>query len=274
MLVKPFSYERLSLSNDTDNSDELRPHLIDELDAAITDYQAASDALDEAVAVRLGINRTDLQCLDIAYRRGPLTAGQLAEETSLTPGAITAALDRLERGGYARRVRDEIDRRRVVVETTARTRELVRGYYGPLDEESRARLLERLSATELTLIRDFLRAGRELQLEHAARIRTAGGPVAAADQGSPLASLSEAAPSFHHGGALIKLSSAPSPEDPLRGAVRGPVAEHHRRRRRSHYRLPPPVSAVRLEQAHRRGQAQHRPSVEHRSAWRRIASHG
>lgn len=199
------------MSNEQQPADEkARQELIDELSAAVPELQAATEAVDDAVALRMGINRTDLRCLDIVYRHGPLTAGQLAEETALTPGAITAALDRLERSGYARRLRDDADRRRVVVETTERTRDMVAKFYEPIAREGRDRLFSRLSIAELTVIRDYLRMGRELQHEHAAHIAAAGGPAAArgADLAGQLASLSEAHLHFTHGGARIELRSA------------------------------------------------------------------
>jgi DNA-binding MarR family transcriptional regulator len=68
-----------------------------------------------AAAGRLGLHPTDLTCLDLLLSRGPMTPGQLAAETGLTPGAITAAVDRLERKGHAKRERDPHDRRRVLV---------------------------------------------------------------------------------------------------------------------------------------------------------------
>jgi DNA-binding MarR family transcriptional regulator len=46
---------------------------------------------------------------------GPMTAGQLAEITGLTTGAITGVIDRLERAGYVQRERDPEDRRKVIV---------------------------------------------------------------------------------------------------------------------------------------------------------------
>jgi predicted transcriptional regulator len=46
------------------------------------------------VAEALGINATDLRCLDILAQRGPLTAGQLAEAMHLSSGMI----DFLEQG--------------------------------------------------------------------------------------------------------------------------------------------------------------------------------
>jgi DNA-binding MarR family transcriptional regulator len=83
----------------------------------------------QAVASRLGINTSDLNCLNILQLAGPLTAGQLAERAGLTRGgAITAALDRLERAGLLERERDPNDRRRTIVKHTKQALERI----GPL----------------------------------------------------------------------------------------------------------------------------------------------
>lgn len=49
-----------------------------------------------------------------------MPAGWLAELTGLTTGAITSAVDRLEKAGYVQRVRGPHDRRRVVVQELPR----------------------------------------------------------------------------------------------------------------------------------------------------------
>ena len=69
----------------------------------------------EAVAERLGINATDLKCLELAVGEDDVTPTRLAELTGLTSGAITGVLDRLERRGIVRREADPTDRRRIVV---------------------------------------------------------------------------------------------------------------------------------------------------------------
>ena len=94
--------------------------------------QNATDMVDQAAADLLGVNRTDARCLDILDRLGRVTAGRLAEESGLTTGAVTAMIDRLERAGHVRRVRDEEDRRRVLVEVTPRTRRAAEKLYEPL----------------------------------------------------------------------------------------------------------------------------------------------
>jgi DNA-binding MarR family transcriptional regulator len=132
-------------------------------------YQRSADALDDAVAARLGLNRTDLRCLDW-LADGPKSAGQLAEATGLSTAATTTLLDRLEVRGLLRRVRDTADRRKVQVETTEAGQRLTAECYGPLVEEG-GRLLERYSESELALLRDFLVALRELNERQRARLR-------------------------------------------------------------------------------------------------------
>lgn len=69
-----------------------------------------------AIANQLNLNITDHKCLDILNDQGPMTAGQLAEITGLTTGAVTGVIDRLEYVGFVRRDRDARDRRRVIVQ--------------------------------------------------------------------------------------------------------------------------------------------------------------
>ena len=71
--------------------------------------------LGQVSAERIGINATDLNCLNIVAVTGPMTAGELARATGLTTASITGVLDRLEEGGFVRRERDPKDRRRVIV---------------------------------------------------------------------------------------------------------------------------------------------------------------
>jgi DNA-binding MarR family transcriptional regulator len=81
---------------------------------------------------------------------------------------VTAVIDRLERAGYARRVGDPKDRRRVLVELTplAREREVIWGPFSVFKE-----ILGRYTVAELELLRDFHRMGREHNERRAAEVR-------------------------------------------------------------------------------------------------------
>ena len=144
--------------------------LVGEVREALRTMLSAAHAHDEVVARRLGINRTDHQCMDILdQNRGLQTAGDLARATGLTTGAVTAVIDRLERAGLARRTRDDVDRRRVLVELTLHERERVAELYQPLIEATEKEM-QRYSVEELEVIRDYLQRARRLVEEHAAEI--------------------------------------------------------------------------------------------------------
>ncbi|MDR7327764.1 MULTISPECIES: MarR family winged helix-turn-helix transcriptional regulator [Catenuloplanes] len=94
----------------------------DERAAAIADLMRAgreaarlSMVFRYAVAERLGLTVSDLECLDFLADAGPATAGQVAERTNLTTGAVTSMLRRLQQAGYVTAERDPADRRRVIV---------------------------------------------------------------------------------------------------------------------------------------------------------------
>jgi DNA-binding MarR family transcriptional regulator len=131
--------------------------------------QNATDRFDQAVADALGLNRTDLRCMDVIEREGPVPAGRLADATGLTSGAITSVLDRLERAGFARRVSDPSDRRRVLVEVTAHAREHVDSFYAPHLALS-AQLYRRYTRAQLELLLQFVRDGRQLNDRQAALV--------------------------------------------------------------------------------------------------------
>jgi DNA-binding MarR family transcriptional regulator len=128
------------------------------------------NAFDDATAERLGVNRTDLNCIDIIERSGGVTAGELAREAGLTTGAVTAVIDRLERAGYARRVRDDEDRRRVTVEVTPKLEREAAKVYGPMPEEWLA-VFNRATAEQLAAMLELMRAGNAVKPRYIERVR-------------------------------------------------------------------------------------------------------
>jgi DNA-binding MarR family transcriptional regulator len=96
--------------------------------------QVLTQMLDEAGAEYLGINPTDGRALDVIDQHRRITAGDLARELRLSTGAITTVVDRLERAGYARRLPDPDDRRRVLIEVTPDVEKLAEQIYGSSEE--------------------------------------------------------------------------------------------------------------------------------------------
>ncbi len=148
-----------------------RHQLYAELGEAVRANQRATDLVDELLAELLGINRTDARCMDILDQHGSMNAGDLAEASRLTTGAITAVIDRLERAGLARRVPDLSDRRRVLVEPTEKAFELAMELMVKPMRELYVPMAERYSEEDLRLILDFTRHGREIQERHAEWLR-------------------------------------------------------------------------------------------------------
>ena len=148
--------------------------LIDEIVSEFRISGNLDNAFDNLAAERLGVNRTDLHCLNIIENSGGLTAGELAGEAGLTTGAVTGVIDRLERAGYARRVTDPADRRRVKLEVTPKFYARADKIWGPMAADWESRLSRRFTAEELELVTEFLRATNQLSRRHLERLRKMG----------------------------------------------------------------------------------------------------
>ena len=145
-----------------------RNELIQEFIAAIRASQTATDMFDHSVADYVGLDRTAYRCLDILDQEGPMTAGRLAQRARLSPGAMTALLDRLEKRGFARRTRDTKDRRRVLVEVTPELRQMAAELYGTPDEGAQA--LAAYTNEQLEFLIGFLRGNTAYQEERMRRL--------------------------------------------------------------------------------------------------------
>src|SRR5205085_6379785 len=86
-----------------------------ELTRELRQFTGLASSFFRASAARLRMTVTDMQVMDNLDSTGPTTAGQLADLTGLTTGAITGMLNRLEEAGLVRRERDPNDGRRVIV---------------------------------------------------------------------------------------------------------------------------------------------------------------
>ena len=116
---------------------------------------AQSVLMSHAVAGRVGLTTTDLECLDLVGLRGSASAGELAKGTGLSTGATTALIDRLERAGYVRREADPKDRRRVVVRLDEETIAPIAALYAPIANRSMA-VWKRFTDEELAIVERFL----------------------------------------------------------------------------------------------------------------------
>lgn len=146
-----------------------------QIEELITAFRAGGNqdsAFENLAADQLGINRTDLHCLNAVENAGGLTAGELATEVGLTSGAVTGVIDRLERANFARRTPDPTDRRRVKIEVTPEFYARAERIWGPLAAEWEATLASHFTSAELTRITEFLRLTNKVGKRHLDRLAT------------------------------------------------------------------------------------------------------
>src|SRR5215469_17718922 len=154
-----------------------RAQLFAQFAASLRRVGSLMQLMGQAAADRIGINATDLNCLNLLSFSGQMTAGQLARATGLTTASITAVIDRLEEAGFVRRERDAADRRRVVVRlVTERAVREVASVFLPM-LRTWLRLAERYTDDELRLIVDFYGQLEQVLVKHIGTLRDQAKPV-------------------------------------------------------------------------------------------------
>ena len=112
--------------------------------------------LNHRVGSQSEIKDVDFDCLDVITRYGPISPTTLARRIGVHAATMTGILDRLERGGWIVRDRDERDRRAVLVRgVPGKQRDIIELYGGmnsSLDE-----ILDSYSDDQIDLVVDFLR---------------------------------------------------------------------------------------------------------------------
>lgn len=139
----------------------MEPEVLERFTWYMREQSALTVMFHTKVAEQMGVSATDEKCLDLAMRAGgPVTAGRIAELSGLSTGAVTGVIDRLERAGYVRRVRDPHDRRKVLVEVTVGDVDK----FGQIFEVARQSLVEVLGQFddgELEVIERYLKLQNE-----------------------------------------------------------------------------------------------------------------
>ncbi len=151
-----------------------RARLAIEFAAAVRKTGSLMQLVGQFAADRIGINATDLNCLNILSFSGQMTAGELAKATGLTTASITGVLDRLEEAGYVRRERDSKDRRRVVVHLVLdKALANVAPLFMPMAHDWQ-RMVADYTDDELRLIVEFYGGMEQVIRDHIIRLRGGG----------------------------------------------------------------------------------------------------
>ena len=113
----------------------------------------------------------DRQIVQLLSGDGRMSYTELAKHTGLTTGAMTAVIDRLERAGFVRRIRDAEDRRVVLVEAFPRSVKRITPLYKPLVDAT-ARLNARYTDQQLAVVLEYLSRALGLVAEHVTWLQT------------------------------------------------------------------------------------------------------
>ena len=81
----------------------------------VREYTSAVLRHTAATAKRMSLEASELAALEHLQAAGPMTQKRLGERLSISPGAVTAMIDRLESRGYVERIPNPKDRRSALV---------------------------------------------------------------------------------------------------------------------------------------------------------------
>ena len=136
----------------------------------VQQYAYTSIQMHEAVAKKAGFSGTDHRYLGFLIERGPMPAGELANLTGLTTGAITGLIDRFEKKKLVKRRFDKDDRRKVIIEPNVKN---IMALFEPLYKDFRSKS-EKLTASfsdeEVEVIRIYLTKAIEIMYETAGKL--------------------------------------------------------------------------------------------------------
>jgi DNA-binding MarR family transcriptional regulator len=138
------------MSMSSPNHAQLRETVI----GCLREFIAGSIIYNQQIADRVGLRLTDMQCINVLELMGPSTPGELARSTGLSTGGVTVMLDRLEKGGYVKRVPNPRDRRSVLVRLNPTKLKKVQAFYGEINERMVA-LLDETPDRELRSVVDL-----------------------------------------------------------------------------------------------------------------------
>jgi DNA-binding MarR family transcriptional regulator len=107
------------------------------------------------MAQKIGVSHTDLKSAEILNETGPITAGELSKITGLSTGSVTALINRLEKSGYVKRERDQLDGRKVMIVPIPERQEQIKSHYQSLSMATKD-LCSAYNEQELILINQFV----------------------------------------------------------------------------------------------------------------------
>ncbi|MDO7485688.1 MarR family transcriptional regulator [Peribacillus frigoritolerans] len=131
--------------------------LLESLTHRLKRYGMRSVLFQQNMAQKIGVSHTDLKSAEILNETGPITAGELSKITGLSTGSVTALINRLEKSGYVKRERDQLDGRKVMIVPIPERQEQIKSHYQSLSMATKD-LCSAYNEQELILINQFVEA--------------------------------------------------------------------------------------------------------------------
>ncbi|MBL3645444.1 MarR family transcriptional regulator [Bacillus sp. RHFB] len=129
--------------------------LLESLTHRLQRYGMRSVLFQQNMAQKIGVSHTDLKSAEILNETGPITAGELSKITGLRTGSVTALINRLEKSGYVKRERDQLDGRKVMIMPISERQEQIKSHYQSLSLATKE-LCSAYNEQELILINQFV----------------------------------------------------------------------------------------------------------------------
>jgi DNA-binding MarR family transcriptional regulator len=204
---------------------ENRSRDVEELAREFRQFYGLGASFFRVAAGRTGKTVTDMQVLDILHTTGPTTAGNLAELTGLTTGAITGLLNRLEEAGLVRRERDPEDGRRIIVQLEMGkddTRE-ISATFDPLWASLEA-MASGYSDEQIALLLEFLKRSNSISRNEILRLQEAP-EGEGKTYSAPLGDVESARLVFSSGVSMLTLRADAGMSDLYKAHFEGPLPE-------------------------------------------------
>ena len=119
-------------------------------------FSDATILMHEAIARKAGLSGTDHKYLGMLIQKGAITAGEFAQLTGLTTGAVTGLIDRLEKKKLAKRQFDKDDRRKIMIVPETKNAMQLLGETFALLQSKFVNLISGFSDEEKTIIEKYL----------------------------------------------------------------------------------------------------------------------
>jgi len=164
----------MSSLNSNNNHIELkkRLELINEMQFLGQMASTETALFHQKAAELFGLSITDMKAISTLMQEGPMTAGQIANRLSLTTGAVTSVIDRLEAVKAVKRHSDPKDRRKVIVKVIPENFDKEGGKVYESMGRSFAKLLQSYTTDQIEFLVEYYKTSIEITKQEITKIHS------------------------------------------------------------------------------------------------------